>query len=189
MNPAAVTGALEALPMRAYDDLAARSLAAPPAMPGFYAWWQRPGALPSVTGPSHPTEALELLYVGIAPCDAGSKSDLRKRLSKHHRGAIGSSTLRLGLVAFLWEAAAWQPYWTTRPKLPRDQLAALAAWQREHLVVQWVEAVKPWTLEAAVVQAMRPPLNRGHNRGHPLYKHVGDARDRLREEARRRPSA
>ncbi|MBA3306819.1 MAG: hypothetical protein H0U25_12980 [Thermoleophilaceae bacterium] len=40
-------------------------------------------------GVPHPTEPVELLYVGTAPRDAKSKSHLRKRLGNHHRAAIG----------------------------------------------------------------------------------------------------
>ncbi len=64
----------------------------------FYAWWQTPGALPGVPGTAHPSAELELLYVGIAPKDAVSKSNLRKRLATHHRAAIGSYTFRLDLT-------------------------------------------------------------------------------------------
>jgi hypothetical protein len=73
-----VVAELTAVPFRHYDDLAARSPTAPPPTHGLYAWWQVSGALPGVPGVPHPTEELELLYVGTAPRDAKSKSDLRK---------------------------------------------------------------------------------------------------------------
>lgn len=183
-----VIAALTAQPFRGYDDLAARSPTAPPRTHGLYAWWQSPGALPGVPGTPHPTDpALELLYVGTAPKDANSKSNLRKRLANHHRSAIGSSTFRLDLTALLWHVKQWTPYWTDRLKLPAPDIEALGDWQRAYLHVQWVECPQPWGIEEAVVHAMRPPLNRTYNRHHPAYETVGDARDALRLAARGNP--
>lgn len=107
-----IVEALGLIPMRGYDDLAPRSAQGPPKASGFYAWWQTPAALPAVPGEPHPSEDLdlELLYVGVAPRDARSKSDLRKRLANHHRAAVGSSTFRLDLAAFLWEPMGWTPF-------------------------------------------------------------------------------
>ncbi len=188
MDTAAIVAALQAQPFRSYDDLAAGSLIAPRKTHGLYAWWQATGALPGVPGTPHPTDiTVELLYVGTAPKDATSKSNLRKRLGNHHRAAIGSSTFRLDLTAFLWQAKGWQPGWTDRPKLSDADLAALAIWQRHHLQVQWIECPRPWAFEAAVVNAMRPPLNCEHNADHAFYGAVGDARDALRAAARRNP--
>lgn len=180
----AIVGALSAEPLRTYDDLAPRSPTAPPNAPGFYAWWQTPGALPGVPGSPHPSAPLELLYVGIAPRDARSQSNLRKRLSNHHRAAIGSSTFRFDLAAFLWEGSGWSPAWTDRPVLPAASLAELGDWQRDHLRVQWTECERPWLAEAGVVREMGPPLNRDHNLDHPFHSQVGEARDRLRSAAR-----
>lgn len=185
---ARIVAGLQAMPMRSYDDLAARSPTAPARASGFYAWWQRPGALPGVPGTPHPTAPLELLYVGVAPDSPTSKSNLRKRLANHHRSAIGSSTFRLDLAALLFERRGWTPYWTDRPKLADAHLDDLAAWQRRHLSVQWVEVPQPWLLEPGVVGTMRPPLNRDHNTTHPFYREVGSARDRLRRAARDRPA-
>lgn len=184
MTTAQIADLLQVTPMRTYDDLASRSPTAPAKAPGFYAWWQTPGALPGVPGTPHPSAPLELLYVGIAPRDATSKSNLRKRLANHHRSAIGSSTFRLDLAAFLWEQRGWAPYWTDRPKLSDEHMADLAAWQRVHLSVQWVEVPQPWLFEAGVVRELRSPLNRDHNSSHSFYPHVGQARDRLRNVAR-----
>jgi hypothetical protein len=71
----------------------ARPLGVIPASAGFYAWWQMPGAIPSVPASAHPSGDLELLYVGIAPRDAASSATLASRLrSQHIGGNIGSST-------------------------------------------------------------------------------------------------
>lgn len=187
MTATQIAAALQATPMWTYDDLASRSPTAPAKAPGFYAWWQTPNALPTVPGTAHPTAPLELLYVGIAPNNATSKSNLRKRLTNHHRSAIGSSTFRFDLTAFLWEQHGWAPFWTDRPKLPDQHMSDLAAWQRLHLSVQWVEVSQPWLFEVDVIRALRPPLNRGHNNSHPFYPQVGQARDRLRRVASGRP--
>lgn len=178
--------ALQSAPMHAYDELAARSVAPPPTAPGIYAWWQRPGALPGVPGTPHPIADLELLYVGIAPARASSAGNLRKRLRIHHGAAIGSSTFRRSLAAFLWEPMGWSPEFTDRPVLSARDLAALSEWQRENTVVQWVVVEAPWVPEPEIVQAMRPPLNQDHNEAHPFYAEVGSARKRLGDAGRAR---
>jgi hypothetical protein len=40
-------------------------------------------------------------------------------------------------------------------------------------------------MEAAVIAAMEPPLNRSHNHRHPFYTSMGVARNELRRAARR----
>jgi hypothetical protein len=187
VDAADIAAALSALPMHGFDDLAVGSSSLPPREQGFYAWWQSPGALPAVTATPHPSAGLELLYVGIAPGRPGSPQNLRRRLAKHHRGAIGSSTLRFSLTAFLWRRERWQPTMASRAQLAGAADAALHDWQREHLSVQWVPVPSPWVLEAAVIALMGPPLNRAHNHGHPAFPAVGLARDALREEASARP--
>lgn len=182
-SPSEVVDALQALPMRTFGALASRAPDAPPTGPGFYAWWQTPGALPGITATRHPSAELELLYVGIGPQGAASRSNLRKRLAKHHRGAIGSSTFRFTLTAFLWEREGWKPYWTDRPILAANDLACLSRWQREHLSVQWFSIPEPWLIESEVIRMLRPPLNRDHNHHHPAYTTVGAAREVLREES------
>ncbi|HEY4280379.1 MAG TPA: hypothetical protein VGM91_19310 [Conexibacter sp.] len=54
--------------------------------------------------------------------------------------------------------------------------------------MQWIECADPWVVEASVVRAMQPPLNREHNTDHPFYVAVGEARDALRAAARRNPA-
>jgi hypothetical protein len=187
MDAADIAAALTALPMHAFDDLADDAGSPPPTAAGFYAWWQTPDALPGVIATPHPSTDLELLYVGIAPGKATSARKLVDRLGNHHSGAIGSSTLKFSVTAFLWEREGWQPTMASRPQLTSDESAALQAWQRAHLSVQWVAALSPWVLEPAVVALLRPPLNRDHNSDHPEYRRVGAARKALRVEAARRP--
>jgi hypothetical protein len=178
-----LVAALEALPMHRYDDLAADSADGPPEASGLYAWWQLPGALPGVSAPMHRHGGLELLYVGTAPSSARSRLTLKQRLAKHHRAAVGSSTFRLVLSAFLWQSQDWHPLWTDRVVLNDKDLEQLAAWQRCQLSVQWVDTREPWLREAALIRRMCPPLNRAHNRSHPFYPVVGAARAALRRAA------
>jgi hypothetical protein len=76
-----------------------------PAVSGFYAWWLADlAALPDVPTSPHPTAQLGLVYLGIAPKDDASAQTIRTRvLEKHLGAALGSSTLRRALAAFLWE--------------------------------------------------------------------------------------
>ncbi|MGE4427104.1 MAG: GIY-YIG nuclease family protein [Solirubrobacteraceae bacterium] len=184
MDTAHVIEALQRLPLHPYDDVAPRAEGPPPAG-GLYAWWQTAGALPGVPGlrPHTGDPGWELLYVGIAPRGPSSRGTLRRRLASHHGASIGRSTFRMTLTALLWKREDWSPSWTDRPTLAPQDLAALAAWQREHLAVQWVEHPQPWAVEREVIEAMCPPLNRDHNRGHPAHTAVGLARATLRQAA------
>ena len=175
MVPDQTVAELMKLPMHSVDE--AREYA--PTDPGFYAWWCDVDNLPhSVPVVRHPENGTSLLYVGIAPDKVGSDGNLRKRLRQHTKGAIGSSTFRLGLAALLWEDEGWQPIWpATKVALENDGLAGLSAWQAKHLYVQWCEVEEPWKIEAAVIDALHPPMNRQHNEG--------AARNALRGAARR----
>jgi hypothetical protein len=86
MGTVGLVAALQALPFHPYDDLAAGSRSTPPTTHGLYAWWQTAGAVPGIAGTPHPSDpSIELLYVGTAPKDATSNSNLRQRLANHHR--------------------------------------------------------------------------------------------------------
>jgi hypothetical protein len=184
MRPDPVVAALMSLPMQSV----AQARSEGPAEPGFYAWWCDEDKLPHrVPLVRHPEAPEGLLYVGIAPENPESESNLRKRLRQHTRGAIGSSTFRFGLAALLFEDMGWQPAWPgTKPILENQDLAALSAWQAENLQVQWIEVDQPWELEAAVIDALGPPMNRAHNERHEFYPQMGAARSALRDAARKR---
>ena len=156
-----------------------------PADPGLYAWWAPFGALPGISGPRHPTAALQLLYVGIAPNGTASKATLHSRVVRDHiRGTTGSSTLRRSLAALLSEREGWRSRWTTRPVLVNRDELALSAWMAEKLQLTWAVHPEPWTVEAGVIAELEPPLNQADNRAHPLYGYVQDARSRWRAAAR-----
>jgi hypothetical protein len=183
VTPDRIVSELMKLPMYAVDE--AREDA--PTSPGFYAWWCDEDALPqSVPVVRHPENGTSLLYVGIAPDRAASDGNLRKRLKQHTKGAIGSSTFRLGLSSLLWEDEGWQPIWpATKVALENVGLADLSAWQAKHLQTQWSEIEEPWIFEAAVIATLHPPMNRQHNEAHAFYPVMGAARNELRDAARR----
>lgn len=177
-----VTGLLK-VPVHSVEE--ARTAA--PEERGFYAWWCDEDALPhSVPLVRHPELPLGLLYVGIAPDKAGSAGNLAKRLRQHTKGAIGSSTFRLGLASLLWEDEGWQPIWpATKVALENRDLAALTDWQAKNLGVQWAEVDEPWSVEAEVIDCLGPPMNRAHNERHEFYPAMGAARNALRDAARK----
>lgn len=161
-----------------------------PGAPGCYSWWGLPGALPSVPTTPHPSEALGLLYVGIAPRDPASSARLRSRLCRQHIGGnVGSSTFRFGLAALLWEQERWTPRMSPSGKFRLDRLdnRALSEWQTTHLRLRWTVISEPWHYERSLIEAMKPPMNREHNEKHPFYSCMGEARDRFRDAARPPP--
>lgn len=154
-----------------------------PSDPGFYAWWCDLGGLPGVPVIAHAREDLGLLYVGIAPRDASSSARLRSRLLRQHIGGnVASSTFRFGLAALLWESRDWTPGVSRSGKfvLDADGNRSLSSWQTTNLRLSYAVVTAPWRFEAAVIEAMRPPMNRGHNANHPFYAQMGAARDRFR---------
>jgi len=183
MTVAQIVAGLERIPLLSVGELSA-SLDEMPTAGGFYAWWTTPGAIPDLPATLHPSQSLELLYVGIAPNGPGSKSSLRKRLRTHTKANVGSSTFRFDLAALLYLCEHWKPTWTDRPFLTRSDLDALATWQVKHLRAQWAVVPEPWTLEPDVVAAMHPPLNRHHNESHAFHAAMGLAREAFRDAAR-----
>jgi hypothetical protein len=183
MNAGQIAEALAVLPLPSVAE--ARSDC--PTSPGFYAWWCDVSFLPrGVPEVKHPETGDCLLYVGIAPNSATSSGNLSKRLRQHTKGAIGSSTFRRGLAALLWEGEGWQPIWaSTRPGLESKDLAALSEWQAGHLKVRWCEIAEPWTVEAAVIAAMQPPMNLDHNQHHEFHSTMSAARANFKGAAER----
>jgi hypothetical protein len=174
---AAVVPALRALPRPLPEVSGPADDGGAPTEPGLYAWWSVPGSVPGITGPRHPEADLELLYVGIAPSRATSRATLRSRLlGNHASGNTGSSTLRRSLAALLTESQGYRTRWTSRTVLLPEDEQRLTAWMREHLSVAWAVHPAPWEVEAAVIEALRPPLNQADNSAHPLYAVVREAR-------------
>jgi hypothetical protein len=157
-----------------------------PEQSGVYAWWMSPGAIAGVDGPSHPTEELELLYVGIAPKGLESKATLRSRIRGQHLGGnIGSSTFRQSLAALLAEDRGWTARKAgSRAQLAREDNRALSAWQRDHLRCAWVEHPRPWEVEGDVIALMQAPLNLADNASHEMHGRLKALRASLRLSAR-----
>ena len=131
-----------------------------PAEPGLYACWTPFGAVPGISRPRHPTAGVQLLYVGIAPNGAASKATLRSRVVGNHiRGTTGQSTLRRSLAAPLSEQQGWQSRWTSRPVLVNGDKLRLPQCMGERLRLTGAVHPEPWTVEAAVIAELEPPLN------------------------------
>lgn len=147
--------------------------------------WAEPRSLPpEVPQDLHPETGLALLDVGIAPASATSGGNLARRLRIHTNGAIGSSTLRRGLTALLYEDLGWRAIWaSTRPGLESRDLAALSDWQAENLAVQWCVCEEPWSIEPAVIAAMGPSMNLDHNREHAFHATMSARRREFRRAA------
>lgn len=144
---------------------------------GLYAWWTKPDSIPGVPASPHPTQDLDLFYVGIAPKDSRSQATLGSRVVGNHiNGNTGSSTFRKTLAALLFEIEGWQPRMTDRPLLTKGDNASLRDWQHQHLRLTWAEHPRPWEIEDEVIAELSPPLNLAGNRSHPFWQTVTDAR-------------
>lgn len=156
-----------------------------PPVSGIYAWWfsETPAGL-AAEGCRKLESGQTLLYVGIAPArapdDARRRSHLRRRIRSHYSGNIRGSTLRYSLAALLFEHLGLAAVSRTdgRPQLADE--SALDDWMSENAFVTFVEQHAPWEIEAAVVTALRAPLNMAHNALHPDYALLSAARRRLR---------
>lgn len=159
-----------------------------PTVPGFYAWWVTPGALPTVPRHPHPAAGtdLDLLYVGIAPRSASSQQTVRSRvLHNHLGGTTGSSTFRLSLAALLMDTERFTP--VARGKkfvLVPEENRRLTEWQLVNLAITWCEASEPWNIEGALIDELNPPLNVAENASHPFHATIRAARQRFRDAAR-----
>jgi hypothetical protein len=154
---------------------------------GIHAWWIAKRKLAEVPANPHPTEPeLDLLYVGVAPHGETSAATLSSRVVGHHmRGNIAASTLRGALAALLLDHLALTPIKSaTKVTLPKQQNDQLSKWQQEHLRLTWHAIATPWTIEAAVITAMRPPLNLADNTAHPFHETLSAARRKLQAAAR-----
>ena len=56
----------------------------------------------------------------------------------------------------------------------------------EHLLLTWTVHPEPWTVEAAAIEVLQPPLNVDENTCHPLYPLVRATRDAFITAARGR---
>ena len=160
----------------------------PPAAPGFYAWWIRPGVLPDVPAARYAEAApWELLYLGIAPGKPGSAATIRSRVNgQHRRGNTGSSTFRLSIASLLFEREGWRPERRAKKVvLNKKDNTELSCWIRRELALTVTEQAAPWQgpLEAQVIRLLRPPINLERNQTHPFHDDMSAARDRFKAAA------
>jgi hypothetical protein len=161
-----------------------------PAVPGFYCWWSRRGALAGLPHVPHPIDRqLSLLYVGISPARETSRQTVRSRvLGNHLNGNVGSSTFRFVLAALLIDALELDPYLHNRKvALCADDNARLSGWQREHLLLTSCARERPWEIEREVIAQLGPPLNSAANAAHAFYPIVQAARAEFRSRAHTAP--
>lgn len=179
----AVVHELLSAPVRCGQATQPPSSGGVPAVAGLYAWWADAGAIDGIPIRPHPDIAgISLLYVGISPARLGSGQTLRGRIVGNHlHGNTGSSTFRLTLAAFLFDAQGWRPI----ARGPKTTLApadnrALSNWQADRLAVSWSLHAEPWAVEQRVIERMQPPLNLAANAGADFYETVREARRRFR---------
>jgi hypothetical protein len=158
-----------------------------PKRSGIYAWWMVGTPLSCAPVTKHPKErGLGLVYVGIAPNGAGSKSTLRSRVVGNHlNGNIAASTLRRTLASLLLADLSLVPLKKgTKVILSPEHNALLSKWQQTHLRLTWHETAKPWDIEDKVIAALQPPLNLDDNEAHPFFATLSAARRALKTGAR-----
>lgn len=147
----------------------------PPAA-GIYSWWADPLTFSSMESPTAAKNSTDrLLYLGLA-------SNLRKRVLQNHLRRSGSSTLRRTLAGLLMETEDLRTRRTDRVVLVDEDERWLTAWMGTHLRLSWVEFAQPKSIEAALIERLRPPLNVAHARG-PNREIVDAARYRYRSSA------
>lgn len=153
-----------------------------PRAAGLYGWYFRrlpPGVVG--TGPVQ-HDGCTLLYVGIAPSrefganGLPSTSNLRSRIRTHFAGNAESSTLRLTLGTLLAEELGLLREVGGRSKSFGIGEHRLSAWMEENARVTWVEHPQPWAVEPSVIDDLDLPLNLAHNRKHPFWQTLTDAR-------------
>lgn len=188
MDSGEINARLSRLPFLTIDETT-ESLDANRDAHGIYTWWLiNPDVLPAAPATPYPDSHAGLLYLGIGPASASSRRTLRQRFRDHATGDPGRSTLRCSLASLLWRSHGWTPIWTDRATLSASDNAQLTEWMRENLRVRWVEAPHPWQVEPELVNLATPPLNIDHNRSHPFYAELRQARSTFRETARAKVS-
>ncbi|MFD1193945.1 GIY-YIG nuclease family protein [Seohaeicola saemankumensis] len=182
------------------------ALSSPPQVPaanGLYAWFFRnaPDIVP--TQDCTTLDDLVLLYVGISPFRAPSRSNLRKRIRQHYTSDAYGSTLRQTLGVLLAEQSGFPLRRVGNGK--RMTLTHLGEqwldrWMEQNAFVTCVENPEPWLIEEEVFQRLSLPLNIQGNQHHAFSSTLKrlriDANARARElpvinqtgQTRRRPS-
>ena len=157
-----------------------------PASCGFYGWYF--SELPAGVDGSGCVHRLgcTLLYVGIAPSrpvghnGLPSKQSLRNRIHMHYAGNAEGSTLRRSLGVLLRTKLKLQADLTRKSKSFGEGEARLSDWMERNAYVAWIEYPEPWAVEKRVIESLDLPLNLAHNRAHPFWMNLTEARSRRR---------
>lgn len=180
-NPGAIDVVLEALTGTPVPLDVAKGREGLPTTGGLYAWWTVKGSIPGVPPCPHPSDDLDLFYIGIAPKDSTSQATLRSRVVDNHiNGNTGSSTFKKTLASLLFETMHWRPRLTDRPLLTATDNAALRDWQHQNLRLTWAKHGEPWDIEDIVIARLQPPLNLAGNSAHPFHGVLTSARKRFK---------
>lgn len=127
---------------------------------GIYGWYFSPGSLSVPAAEYTATDGYELLYVGIAPKDALSRSLLRPRLVRHATGDASRSTLRLTLGVLLAnELGLSLGIHQGRPNWGPDGEARLTRWLSEYARIAWAVDPTPWVAEDELLASATLALN------------------------------
>jgi hypothetical protein len=143
------------------------SVAMPPPIPGFYAWWinetRRADAIPEIplNRPSPTLAPWSLLYVGICPKRQSART-IEDRIQKDHRGSsIGASTFRFSMASLLRDSLGITPI-REHGRVRITDEHSLSDWIDKHCALTFAQYDRPWVIEVDVIQALRPPLNLQH---------------------------
>jgi len=160
------------------------SASAAPREKGIYSWWFTSGSLRVPDAPYETTNGFELLYVGIAPSSATSKSMLRPRLVRHATGDASRSTLRLTLgVLLAHELDLTLGIHEGRPNWGPHGEAKLSRWMSEHARIAWTVHLEPWTVEDELLADATLALNID-GRSDAFARELKDRRTEARRAAR-----
>ena len=155
-----------------------------PASYGLYGWYFH--ELPTGVDGSGCVRKLgcTLLYVGIAPSrpvghnGLPSTQSLRNRIRMHYAGNAEGSTLRRSLGVLLRTKLKLQADLTRKSKSFGEGEARLSDWMERYAYVSWIEHPEPWAIEKQVIERLDLPLNLAHNRAHPFWMNLTEARSR-----------
>ena len=163
-----------------------------PSTSGLYAWFFReiPNCVPLDGCGRHDDSVL--LYVGIAPSRASSKSNLRKRIRQHYTADSYGSTLRQTLGVLLADQSGFPIRRVGNGK--RKTLTNLGEqwldrWMDRNAFVTWIEHSAPWEVEEDVFSEIPLPLNIQGNQHHPFSRALKRLRIEANSQAREMPIA
>jgi GIY-YIG catalytic domain len=163
-----------------------------PAANGIYAWYLRdvPAVVP--TDGCLTFDGKTLLYLGIAPENANSRSSLSSRIRQHYRGNASSSTLRRTLGVLLEDQSGFPLRRVgsgRRITLTHAGERFLDEWMARNAFVAWAVHPEPWIIEHGLLRQLSCPLNIKDNGHHAFASVLKGMRAAVLERARKMPIA